>query len=277
MLEKGLIKRRTTDGKFYAEYQAAWNTPWVHVKHLFLVNCHVWKNITFHEIVEKQLPPDRRFVPAGCQACFKVVVRPQTVKQLFALEQLQIRLDHPSKCGIEIRPAVFGNYGGYFYNRSLDEGLECYKRVRRAVSRDRKLGKNIPVFLKRACTEMEHAIGPSNQWQIMPGQIEFEQQIQYHFADVPVLEQADDAKEYVRMTWLDRAYDIGDETVLEYNDGMPLYPAYVTYHHLAEQKHVSRRRVDSAGDDSSSPGETTSTGGQSIETSKADSGADKGD
>ena len=238
LLKAGIMSLRQSDGKFIAGIKPAWDTPWVHVKHSYSANCYLWKDITFEHIVKKHLPISDWFVPIGCQNCFKVVVRPKTLKQLFALEELEKRLDHPSKCGIEIRDSVHGNYGGYFYNRGLDAGLDCYKKVRESVDADNELGPDISVILKRACTEMEHGCGPSDKWEITDKQIEFETRLSELFVnDIPVLTQSEHQKNEVRQRWIERAYSVGDETALLYNGGEPLYPSYVTYHHLINEQY----------------------------------------
>jgi hypothetical protein len=236
MIHSGNIDLRGSDGKFVANLRFDIDTPWIHAKSSYRMKCFLWKDVTFHEIVEKKLPKDKWFVPMGCQDCFKVVVRPGTLQQLFALESLQTRLDHPSKCGIEIRPSVFGNYGGYFYNRGLKEGLECYLKVRNEVDADEHLGPNIPVILKRGCTEMEHGVGRSDQWTTTKEQIDFEVRLAQLFVDdTPILVQSEHAKNDVRQRWIERAFSIGDVTVFNYTDWKPLYPEYVTYQHLINQ------------------------------------------
>ena len=236
-LKSGVLSLRESDGRIIGRTTPAWDTPWVHVKNSYQVNCWFWKQIIFDHIVCKQLSEGNRFVPMGCQDCYKVVARPKTVRQLFALEALQERLKHPSKCGIEIRPEVFGNYGGYFYNRGLPAGVECYKKVRQAVDEDPELGSEILVLLKRGCTEMEMGVGPSDKWHISPEQETFETRLSQLFVtDVQVIKQSDHAKDAVRHKWLLRAWDIGDETAKEYNDDLPFFPPYVTYHHLADEK-----------------------------------------
>lgn len=228
---------RGSDNKYVANLNVEFDSPWIFAKSDYLQNCFLWKDILFHEIVEKNLPRERWFAPLGCMECYKVVVRPKTLKQLFALERLQKRLDLPSKCGIEIRPEVFGNFGGYFYNRGLEQGLNCYKKVRAEVNKVSILGKDIKVILKRACTEIEYGIGPSDRWIPSKEQIDFEVNLTNRFVnDIPVLSQSDHVKDDIRQRWIEYAWSIGDETVLEYNDGKPLYPEYVTYHHLINKK-----------------------------------------
>lgn len=236
MLKAGILSMRASDGKFIANLSVEWNSLWVHCKSSYCTNCFLWKDVIFHGIVEKHLSQKDRFVPIGCQECFKVVVRPKTLEQLFALELIQKQINSPSKCGIEIRPSVFGNYGGYFYNRGLRQGLDCYTTVRKMINESSILGPEIEVILKRACTEMEHGVGPSDKWKIQPEQIDFEMMLNERFVnDLPVITQSDHAKDYVYQKWIERAYDIGDETVFKFTDG-PLYPPYVTYQHLAENE-----------------------------------------
>lgn len=244
-LRSGAFSLRSSDQRFVANVQFLWDTPWVHVNPSYRSNCYLWKDITFHEIIEKNLPREKQFAPAGCQECFKVVVRPKTLKQLFALQELQERMQLPSKCGIEIRQSVFGNYGGYFYNRGLEEGLECYKKVRLEVDVDRELGPGVKVLLKRACTEMEHGLGPSNKWELTKGQLDFEIKLRNHFVDdIPMCKQTEESKNYVKARWIERAYDVGDETVFEYNAGEPLHPDYVTYHHLLEEYEEKKQKLN---------------------------------
>ena len=244
-LNTGELSLRGSDNKFVANLNVVWDGPWSHTNSSYQMQCYWWKDVTFHEIVEKQLPKDRWFVPLGCLDCYKVVVKPKTVEQLFALEKLQHRLNLPSKCGIELRKEVFGNYGGYFYNRGLANGLTCYFTVKNAISKDEILkpilndvdenGVPVRCILKRACTEMEHGVGPSDKWQPTEEQVDFEMELAQHFVnDVPVLRQSDMVLQEVHLKWIERAFNVGDETVAKYNDGKPLHPGYVTYHHMIE-------------------------------------------
>lgn len=238
-LRSGELSLRGSDSKFIANLDVDWNSPWIHQKADYLKNCYLWKDIIFHEIVEKHLPASHQFVPVNCQDCYKVVVKPKTVEQLFRLEKIQEQFDGSCKCGIEIRPQVFGNYGGYFYNRGLEEGLGCYEKVRKLV--DDNIEPDCSVILKRGCTEMEHnpAIGPSDKWKLTAEQIEFEIYLGQRFVnDLPALTQSDLVKIEVHQKWIERAYDVGDHTVFKLTDDLPLYPDYITYHHLLEEKNA---------------------------------------
>ena len=226
---------RDSDGKIDAERRKMWDTPWHHVRHHAALDCNLWHRVMF-DAVSMQLPESRRFVPSPCQSCYKVVVRPGTIKQLFALLDLQKQLGKPSKCGIETRPTVHGLYGGYFYNIGLDVGVDCYKTVRAAVDAADFLGPDVPVFLKRACTEYEMECGPSNKWEITDDQLQIEALIEQNFVKDDVLrEQSEAAILYVHRKWIEFAYMNGDPTYSEFSGGEPLYPPYITYNHLAEK------------------------------------------
>jgi len=229
LLKQGILELRHSDGKIVPrELRHTYATPWLHHRCSYRHNCFIWKDIVFDNIVTRVLPQGKRFVPSSCMNCYKVVVRPKNLKQLFQLATVQYGLDHASKCGLETRYTVFGMYGGYFYNRGLEEGLQCYKMVRDAVNAH--LGEDVKVLLKRSCTEMEHGVGPSDQWEITPEQEHFEKLIKSKFAmDIPILDQQPHLKDHVQRRWIEEAYKLGDETVWEFIDG-PLYPEYVTYH-----------------------------------------------
>ena len=235
LLENRAMFLRDVDGKLKIDGKTGWQTPWVHVKQGNRANCTLWNTVMFQNIfnaVPFSMKKGRAWVPSGCQSCWKVVVRPPTLKALFALEALQKRLDRECKCGIEQRKHVFGLYGGYFYNRSYEEGMARYQEVRQAVDDDPELGPDVSVILKRGCTEMEHAVGPSNEWQVYPEQIEIEKLVHRTVStDHEIRRQPPHGKNYVHGRWIRFAYQWGDETVKEYIDtAMPLYPPYVTYH-----------------------------------------------
>lgn len=164
-------------------------------------------------------------VPTMCQGCWKVVVRPKTLEELHEVRNIQKVMDRPSKCGIERRPFTSRLYGGYWYNKSLSEGLECFKLVKREVG-------NMPILLKRGCTEIELQFGDSRKWAEFKGQRVFEDMIREAVIatgdeDQP---QVEDFKKTVHRHWIRFAYKHGDETYLKFSE--PLYPQYTTYDHL---------------------------------------------
>lgn len=245
LINNGSLTVRESDARLKMNLEIDTKGIWSHVKIGTWCNCDLWALIAFDGIIKK-LPPDQWFVPIACQTCFKVVVRPQTLKGLFALEKIQIALNHPSKCGLEVRPYVFGIYGGYFYNQSFADGAKCYKMVTEAIKNDGYLGPHIKeyekklgrelIVLKRGCTEYEMALGDSDKWTLSAENMEFNAILSERLVvDQLGYQQSDFERDNAHHTWMETAWASGDETVLEYMDGQPLYPEYVTYHHLAEE------------------------------------------
>ena len=232
---------RHGDGKFKVKgLHASSTTPWIHVKHTPGFNCHLWHHIIF-DVVCVQLPKDQQFVPRHCQGCWKVVVKPRTLQQLFNLLEMQKALDLPAKAGIEVRESVHGLYGGYFYNRSHGEGMACYDHVKKAIRKNELLsplvdevdgdGRTTRVILKRGCTEFEHLIGDSDKWEVTKEQESIEDMVERFIVDENLdLTQQEHLVWNVKRRWIEWAWQNGDSTYVRYTGGKPLYPAYVTYH-----------------------------------------------
>jgi len=239
LLMNGSYKLREADGKIMVSDPAmAFDTPWHHVAHDAFLDCQKWHSILF-DLFSRVMPAGKAFVPSSCQQCWKVVVRPQTLMGLFNLLELELALNRPSKCGIEVRPYVFGLYGGYFYNHSLEEGLECYKTVRKLVDGEEHLGEDIPVILKRSCTEYEQLVRNSMEWEITPEQVQIETLINKWFVSDGVMRKQSDIQiKSVHRKWIEYAYTNGDETYKFFTNGKPPsglnVVSYDTYHHLAD-------------------------------------------
>jgi hypothetical protein len=243
--ERSGFKLRESDGKFVGNPQSAIEGPWRYVKHKHGTDCYTWHHVLF-DIFSKGNVIGYPFVPSKCHQCFKVVVRPKTLKQLFLLEKLEMAMGVPCKCGIEVRDSVgpnpgdspgIGLYGGYFYCTGLQEGIERYKQVRKAVNEYEGLGWEVPVILKRACTEFELLCGDSTKWTITPEQLVIEDMVdRYLVKDDVTRYQSDHVIKHIHKKWIEYAYKCGDPTYAEFTDGKPLYKPPVTYHHLAEQQ-----------------------------------------
>lgn len=196
-------------------------TPWWHNPGASLKLCGLWHNVMFNHF---------GFIPKGCQECWKIVVRPRTLKELFALQAFEKAYDGPAKCGIEIRSYTAGHYGGYFYNNSLDQGRARYKIVREAVSD--LISPDVKVILKRACTEMELHAGPSIFWQVTKDNAELEEYIaaRVEYAIYVNNNQPDFYMNQLYKRWVQWAHSHADMTYLEYTNGHPLYEPPITYH-----------------------------------------------
>ena len=107
------------------------------------------------------------FIHSRCLDCWKVCVQPQNVEQLFEVYTWQEQWSRKAKngrfckCGVESRDNVTNKYGAYFYCGSKEQGLNRLDEVRQSME---PLNANIPIFLKRYCTEFEQATGPSDQY-----------------------------------------------------------------------------------------------------------------
>ena len=214
-----------TSGKIVPHVPAlSWDVPWVYVKMRPMMRCDIGHHILWEYF---------KIISSTCRQCYKVVVRPRNLKELFDLYELEKELDVPSKCGIELRRTVMGLYGGYFYNDGLQEGKERYKQVREAVND--KLSPETSVILKRYCTEFEidkNGKGPSDK---LPDLTEKEKYIEQmitsiipdhmHNTEIPEFMVA-----HVMRKWIHFAYQNGDETYKEFTGGNPLFPSTVTYH-----------------------------------------------
>jgi hypothetical protein len=213
-------------GLIEAPYAIEWRGPWIHVRFAPWHKCHYWSKILFPHVLQN------KYVPSPCHECYKVVVSPRTVKELFALYHLMVELDKPSKCGTEGDRENSGRlYGGYFYNYGLKEGLSCYDYVRHRIDREPDLGPDVPVILKRGCTEYEQTLGRSDQWEITPEQVKLEAVAEKAFEQEEVQSmQPDYLKARIMRKWIERAYKWGDETYKEFTGGNPLYDPPVTYH-----------------------------------------------
>jgi len=197
------------------------DTPWHHVRHLKTKRCGIDHNLKFNRF---------GYVPPRCMECWKVVVGPRTLKELFLLLDIEKDLDRPSKCGIELRHYTPKHYGGYFYNSSLDEGRGCYEIVRKAV--DEHISPEVGIILKRGCTEYEMALGPSAMWYISDKFWDLDKRIEAIVDPYsPNAEgQTEECLAMVHSHWIEWAWRNMDKTADEYLGGMPLYPETMKYH-----------------------------------------------
>jgi hypothetical protein len=228
ILDRGYIVR-PEDGMIVPRQMAiAHDAPWVYTKSDPLCRCELYHKV-FYNILDH--------IHSRCRGCWKVVVRPRTLVELFDLYELQKEMDVFCKCGIELRKTVNGNYGGYFYCKSKEEGLRRYEEVKNLIITD-NIGPDIPIILKRYCTEFEiggegiKGHGPSNQTPYCtPEELEMEAYIEAHFPNMhPGTISPKHQIATTLRSWIHHAYSIGDQTYLEFTNGERLFPTTVTYH-----------------------------------------------
>jgi hypothetical protein len=220
--------RIRVDGKLTSsltEPALQWDTPWLHQYQTGEQDCHLWHRLFF---------VNTGLTPTKCKSCWKVVVIPRTVVELFDLYEVQKQLEHPCKCGLELRATDERNYGGYFYNIGKQEGLACYQKVRQAV--DEQISPEVTVALKCACTEFELKNGPPDDYEASQEQLELEQTYSEY---VTTNDLKFNAPEYMHahqlLSFIHRAAKIGDLSYKEFTDGKSLVRQPVTYHDEIEE------------------------------------------
>lgn len=172
----------------------------------------------------------RQRVPAGCEVCFKVKVVPRTLRQLMAVYETGEQLPYTYKCGLDAASQVTsGIYGAYFFLDGLPAAREAYAQVRKAVDAHPKLGPEVPVFIKRGCTEFEIHCGPSDQYTFSDETREIEAKL---MPLVQIGQTRPESKVHMQQTllyWVQTAYRLGDQTYLEFTGGRPLFPPVTQY------------------------------------------------
>ncbi len=171
-------------------------------------------------------------IPKYCFDCYKVIIEPRNVMELFKLlivfEKLTLPNDNTRKCMAEGRDDYSGTYKGYIYCRSIEEGKELRDIVRAVVADD--VSPEIPVNLKRGCSEFAHAYpgySPTKPGAVL---MKYNKDWQVHedFVDANLFLQADvpDAKcgsnstyspseIFAMQYWLSYAATIGDISYLK--------------------------------------------------------------
>lgn len=212
----------------------SFDTPWVHVKMDEGRNCNAYTELFFKCGI----------IPRHCfDSCWKVIVKPSTVKELFLLcdlmEYMKDKYENCwCKCGTEQRRYVEASYGGYFYNNSRKDGIARAQQVMLEV--EKHIGKDLAdaVYLKRGCSEMELKFGNSRFWKKEPSFDRWEDRYNELFAPKSadsVQKQPQFVKEHVMLQWLKFATERGDKTAMFFNKGKNLYITMQKYYERGQQ------------------------------------------
>jgi len=205
--------------------QLLWNVPWVSTNNMARnpdKHCGLLKTVLFECF---------GFHPEFCKTvCHKLVVHPTTFHDLWKMYSIQEKLQYEAKCGIELRPNVDWAYGGYFYCYSMKEAHD--KRIVVQKEIDKHFREPYKVQIKRGCTEMEDRFGPSSEWEDTAEAILLAEDHYASFFDFPseLMNQPAFIKPDIFLKWFDRAADIGDKTVQEYNGHRPLVEMDLDYY-----------------------------------------------
>ncbi len=212
-------------GQWRLNTVAATPSPWVKESRDASRHCRFYMGLMFAHVYA------RARVPAGCAGCYKVKVVPRTLRELMAVRDVARARPHTYKCGLDLpTPYTSGHYGAYFYLNGLDAARAAFGPIREAVSGHARLGPDVPVFIKRGCTEYEIACGPSDRYSFDDAQHEIEAALRPRIMlDEPARKPPAVETQQTFAHWIRTAYSIGDETYRDFTGGRRLYPEAVRY------------------------------------------------
>ena len=204
-------------------------------------DCYLWHQVMFNHF--------DRFVPEFCRLrCYKVVVK--TRNFLDAIRFYNVMLAGPAirsdlsimhgKVGMDERWYTSGHFNGFIYCDGLKDALEKYAAVRETINEHVPDGENIPIIVKRTCTEFEKEYGPTDGkfWQsFSPDERNFQSHIEDIFKTVQsAAVQPDWLKNRIITKLVKWANAVGDKSWVDYfEEGDFLTMKAVTYHHLTQK------------------------------------------
>ena len=94
-------------------------------------------------------------IPKYCFGCYKVTVQTKTVLELlklyFVFDKLYLGQQNSRKLMIEKREEISGNYKGFIYCSSVEEGENIKNKLKNILMKN--LGTDCSISLKRGCSE----------------------------------------------------------------------------------------------------------------------------
>jgi len=180
----------------------AWELPWIIIGNPRRKFCYHWNHVYCGMA---------GIIPRFCRFnCWKVVVKPRTLKETLSLYDTMRVLDLPSKIGADVRTYTFGPWAAFFYGDSLDQAKAYYAIIKPEIPNE------TPIIVKRGCTEME-GLQPSNTWDDLS---EDDKRLEAALDDLFEMEempfsQSAWAKNQTMEMWVKQAIMIGDPTARE--------------------------------------------------------------
>lgn len=174
---------------------------------------------------------DKAAVPFGCRNCYKVKIAPPDFSGLIALRDILEKAPYHSKCGVDFfNPHSRDFYAGFLYLEGLDAARQAYHRLRDLVDESPELGSSVRMTIKRGCSEMEAACGPSDQWIFREEMSGIEAALQERYKpDQPAHLPYRLRRMASMVQWMKTAFSLGDDSYLAYTGGKPLHPPAVSY------------------------------------------------
>ncbi|MDO9414094.1 MAG: hypothetical protein Q7T81_16105 [Pseudolabrys sp.] len=167
-------------------------------------------------------------VPQGCAPCYKIKALPRSLRELVAMYEVAKNIPCLSKWGIDLgNPHSQDIYAGYVYVTGLEGARALYPVLRKAMTGHPKIGADVPLLIKRGCSNYEAKLGPSDQYTFAPELRAIEAALKARFKDREPEDESVATMLYGK--WVPLAFQIGDDTYLDFTNGRRLYPKSVSY------------------------------------------------
>jgi hypothetical protein len=211
------------DGKLQpSKIQIATDLNWIFQNVDF--DCTLWNKL-YHEIVTNKTK-----IHSHCHDCIKIVAKPKTLHDLAIIEMIQETMLYPCKCGIDTRPNTQVIYGAFWYNRGFTEARARYRKIKERFIEEGI--EHVPLIIKKGCTEFENRLGDSTKWKRPTAeQLQEEKDLEsvIRYTPMPPNNIPELIKHHTHHLWVKWAYQNGDNTYLEFTNGIPLYEPLVTF------------------------------------------------
>lgn len=201
------------------------DTPALPTQGTFAAPCRFLNNFLF------KLVYGEAQVPYGCRACYKIWVRPASVRALFALKEVMDATPYTSKIKVEaLNPLSPNVYLGIVYGGDLAETRAIYHVLRTAISADPRLGADVPMEIRRGCQNYEQLCGPSDLYTFDPALEAVEAALLEHFIKpAPPTRPKPHRDAAARLRMLQIAHQLGDESYKDFTGGKSLSMSPVCY------------------------------------------------
>jgi len=184
-----------------------------------------------------------QFVPDFCKLrCYKVVVKVRNfleaiqfynAMQAGPLVRADLTLIH-GKVGIDERFYTDGHFNGFVYCDGLEDAQEKYEAVKELVTTQIPTGEDIPIIIKRSCTEFERVHGATSNefWNtVTKDEHDFQSHVEDIFSRQTVAAaQPDWLRNRIITKMAKWANTVGDKSWIDYFELDFLTMKAVTYH-----------------------------------------------
>lgn len=197
------------DGSIWMKKSPDPAAPWAYKGVCLDRDCAKWLELYFRYY---------RFIPKTCLSCWKIILLPSNIKEMFEGWKIMQKGELPARAGI----SALG-YELQFYC-PISGGLEVARRYeRRLREKVKAAGIKGSFFLRRGCIDMEIAAGPSDKWTTTPEGDRLEYMLNQVFTQPPDhVEAPAYCTIHAQRLWIEAAWKKGDEFVKEFASSLPL-------------------------------------------------------